>query len=308
MSAKRHGPPPLRSATFPDGLPGLSGAPLQRVRKANILYRFMVELILVLDSCSICWTVENPWASFLWETSYWKRIHKLRPVYCELHNCMFGGERMKRTCIASNNPAVMDLQVLCDGQHHHKPWLYQNGQFDTSKEAEYTPQLARALATTIMASLVDASQQAIFIVSAKRMKLSHSAAIGSQTQPQKALPELVPEFAHLLVLRGLPQDFQFQLDNKSNLTECVRISTVNTTLVHIPCGSKQLRLTIKKGEDRQFSWERVLAHSLQQFSDFSDGSMQFSIPGTAHNCACGVTAIRVVSEGDRERVWDQVDG
>lgn len=134
MSAKRHGPPPLRSSRYPNGLPSLQGACLTRVRKANILYRFMTDLILVLNSKSICWTVENPWASFLWETSYWRRIHKLRPVYCELHNCMFGGERLKRTCLASNNPAerrkIMEPKKLALMQ-----WIIEDTGYDDKQLA-----------------------------------------------------------------------------------------------------------------------------------------------------------------------------
>ena len=85
MSKKKHGPPPLRSSRFPDGLPHLRGPSKTRVHKANILYMFMCDLILTLNAAAITWTVENPWTSFLWETSFWKKVHKLNPVYCELH-------------------------------------------------------------------------------------------------------------------------------------------------------------------------------------------------------------------------------
>ena len=99
----------------------------------------------------IIWTVENPLTSLLWDTSYWKDIEKCTdPFYCELHNCMFGGKRLKRTCLASNSSAVMSLNILCDGQHEHAPWPINNGVFDTSLEAEYTPCLAKALATAIL--------------------------------------------------------------------------------------------------------------------------------------------------------------
>ena len=40
----------------------------------------------------------------MWLTSYWVEVDtKLKPYYCELHNCMFGGLRLKCTCLASNN-------------------------------------------------------------------------------------------------------------------------------------------------------------------------------------------------------------
>lgn len=267
MSKKRHGPPPLRSSRFPDGLPHLRGILLTRVKKANVLYKFMCDLIFQLEANSITWTVENPWTSFLWETSFWRGVEAVfSPVYCELHNCMFGGEGLKRTCVASNNPAVLQLNVLCDGQHSHKPWTFQQGQFDTAREAEYTQQFAKALALAVFSSLVGHNQMEQFSVSAKKLKRSQFATIGAQTQPQKSLPELVPEFACLIVLRGVPPHIPFPLDSKSSLTTCVDLTAPHCEAVRIPCGSKQLRLTIKKGECRQFSWELVNVHSLQDFS------------------------------------------
>ena len=143
LSKKSHGPPPLRSDRWPDGVPSLSGINLVTVRLSNRLYAFMARLIPKLDANNIVWTVENPWTSLLWKTSYWRRIAKLKPWYCELHNCMFGGARLKRACIASNCGAVMALAIKCDGQHNHAPWLVKQGVFDTSLEAEYTPALQR---------------------------------------------------------------------------------------------------------------------------------------------------------------------
>ena len=52
---------------------------------------------------------------------------------------MFGGQRLKRTCLASNNKAIMALNVLCDGRHEHAPWSMTDGVFDTALEAEYAP-------------------------------------------------------------------------------------------------------------------------------------------------------------------------
>ena len=43
------------------------------------LYSFMARLIPKLQNNNIVWTVENPWTSLLWRTSYWRRIEKLRP-------------------------------------------------------------------------------------------------------------------------------------------------------------------------------------------------------------------------------------
>ena len=75
-----------------------------------------------------------------WETSYWRDIAaETDPLYCQLLNCMFGGQRLKRTYLASNNRAIMALKVLCDGRHNHAPWSMTDGVFDTALEAEYAP-------------------------------------------------------------------------------------------------------------------------------------------------------------------------
>ena len=122
ISRKVHGPPPIRTPRFPDGIPGLKGLHAIKLRAASRLYSFMRKMIKQLHTAHIAWTVENPLTSLLWETSYWKDIAEATdPYYFELHNCMFGGKRLKRTCLASNNSAVMSLNILCDGQHEHAP-------------------------------------------------------------------------------------------------------------------------------------------------------------------------------------------
>ena len=175
LSRKRHGPPPLRTDRWPDGVPGLSGINLVRVRLSNRLYAFMARLIPKLHQRGIIWSVENPWTSLLWKTSYWRRLEKLRPWYCELHNCMFGGSRLKRTCIASSCSAIMSLAIKCDGQHSHAPWLVQQGVFDTSLEAEYTPALAKALAQCVLEFVAGEFKLPNIQQFSKRLKLDISA-------------------------------------------------------------------------------------------------------------------------------------
>lgn len=145
---------------------------------------------------------------------------------------------------------------------------------------------AKALATAVMASLVSSSQLNAFTTTAKRLTHSQFAAVGSQVQPRRALPELVPEFAFLLVLKGLPQTDVFALDNKSVLQSCVTIQYGHDAPVHIPCGSKPLRLTIRKGGDRQFSWERVAVHSLQDVADRSKAGGDLQSVTTPYACSC----------------------
>ena len=162
---------------------------------SNRLYAFMARLIPKLDTNNVVWTVENPWTSLLWKTSYWRRIAKLKPWYCELHNCMFGGSRLKRTCIASSCGAVMALAIKCDGQHTHAPWLVKENVFDTSLEAEYTPALAKALAQCVLEYIAGEFKLPNIQQFSKRLKLSHFSAIAAAKQPTKPVAmALVPEF------------------------------------------------------------------------------------------------------------------
>ena len=128
---------------------------------------------------------------------------------------MFDGLRLKRTCIASNNEAVMALNILCDGNHDHAPWSMENGIFDTAREAEYTPALSKALATVVLESLAGEHKLPNIAQTAKRLKLSHFQAIASGKQPTKALSiSTVPDFAFVLVLSNLPEDIHLPLNQR----------------------------------------------------------------------------------------------
>ena len=70
ISRRIHGPPPLRSSLFPDGLPGLKGLHAIKLRAANRLYGCMRKLIKQLQLAHVVCTVENPLTSLLWETSF----------------------------------------------------------------------------------------------------------------------------------------------------------------------------------------------------------------------------------------------
>ena len=288
LSKKHHGPPPLRSSRWPNGLPGVSGSNLARLRAANRLYRFMSELIFELDKLNITWTVENPWTSLMWSTSYWVEVDtKLKPFYCELHNCMFGGLRLKRTCLASNNKAIMALNILCTGDHEHAPWSIHDGIFDTAREAEYTPQLAKALATTVLESIAGQFNLPNVSQVSKRLKLSHFHSIAAGKQPSRltSLPA-VPEFPHILVVNSLPSNFAFDL-----LDGCLQRCTVvqlDGTQFLVPCGSKLLRKTDRKGgENRLFNYSVDCTPSLHNLGDLNAGGFAGEEVPLTCNCVEG---------------------
>eukprot|EP00435_Cladocopium_sp_Y103_P010571 s2427_g2.t1 len=157
----------------------------------------------------------------------------------------------------------MSLNILCDGDHEHAPWSVQDGVFDTAREAEYTPQLAKALATTVLESLSGQFDLPNIAQVAKRLKLSHFHSIAADKQPSKltSLPS-VPEFSHIVVVNNLPLDFQFSFMD-GNLQQCTFIHLDNAKFF-VPCGSKLLRKTDKKGgECRLFRYSVDLILTLQ---------------------------------------------
>ena len=67
-------PKPLRSAEFPEGLPGLSGIDKIRVDLANELYSFVAKAIVKLEDMGISFSVENPSNSLMWQTKWFKNV------------------------------------------------------------------------------------------------------------------------------------------------------------------------------------------------------------------------------------------
>ena len=70
------GPPPLRSAEYPEGLPSLRGANRERVSQANILYENLAECIrwVRCHKPQVMIVVENPANSWFWHTRFWKSV------------------------------------------------------------------------------------------------------------------------------------------------------------------------------------------------------------------------------------------
>ena len=59
-------PPPLRSAIWPLGLPGLSEFHQAKVNSANCLYRLAVEILVYCNRRNVAVSIENPENSWLW--------------------------------------------------------------------------------------------------------------------------------------------------------------------------------------------------------------------------------------------------
>ena len=239
MSSNHHGPPPQRTKQFPNGLPAnlVSSLNLLRLRSANRLYRFMVEATLALPPTTI-WTIENPWRSWLWETSYFKTIAAAMNVFfVQFDMCMFGGKRLEHTAIATASPHLMQFETLCDATHQHLPYKYRRGKFDTATEAEYPRKFCQFLTQAVFECV-----QRVHNVKVQRLQLKQSqvAAIAVGKQP-KAAPNLVSEFPQIIAVQDVPSSFVLRLGSKRHLTCCYKF------VDRVHAGAKLLRRNSKKG-------------------------------------------------------------
>ena len=150
----KRGPPPLRSMSYPEGLPGLQGVNRTRVRQANKLYQFCREVMDVCNSLGILCIVENPESSLFWATKWMQNLPS-QFTWHVVHACMYGSKRLKKTGFMINFLAP-NLRQLCDGGHQHLPWSHEvvvdpvsqkkRQIFDTASEAEYPRPLCEAIA------------------------------------------------------------------------------------------------------------------------------------------------------------------
>ena len=132
-------PQPLRTPEHPEGRPDLDPADADRVSKANSLYRTTAEIWKFCLEHDIVVVIENPYRSLFWHLPEISSIlQDDRAVLVRSDFCMFGGMRLKKTALLSNNHLIHALAVQCDGQHEHLPWDLVEGEFATKQESAYT--------------------------------------------------------------------------------------------------------------------------------------------------------------------------
>ena len=121
LTSNWHGPPPLRNAQHPYGVPDMNDKDKFRVQQANQLYMFMNDFCLFLNERSVPWTIENPTNSWLWELPCMRTL-VAEMYFTSFHSCAYGGKRYKGTSFLTNHPAFLVLCRQCDGMHEHLPW------------------------------------------------------------------------------------------------------------------------------------------------------------------------------------------
>lgn len=199
-------PRPLRSPSFPHGLPSLQGLDLHRVTTANAIYKNLALLaeVAILNGCFI--SVENPTRSYMWQTKWFQRlIKKFNLFEVKFQQCMWGGKRDKWSSFYTNAKWLLPLEKTCDGSHNHLPWGvgFSDGKFkfNTAEEAEYPPLLCSTIASLAYDAALDAGCQLPNHTTKKRKSSgsnsSLKAAAGRQPRGNK-LPEVIPEFDYTL--------------------------------------------------------------------------------------------------------------
>ena len=96
-------PRPLRDATFPEGIPGLPPGDQARVDKANAVYAYVARVAERLHRRGKLVLIENPLTSLMWATSFFRPLFRAGFRLLELHHCMVGSGRKKRTGLLCNH-------------------------------------------------------------------------------------------------------------------------------------------------------------------------------------------------------------
>ena len=143
-------PRPVRNASHPLGMPGLTYHEKQRVESANKLAKFAIDLFVLAVTLSCVFSLENPSNSWMWNVLfvYVQQLNDQRFLQAwtnmfavQFSNCAHGGERPKQTTWRSTHDVYNHLAKPCPGNHEHKPYQvtksFGTWTFDTAAESEY---------------------------------------------------------------------------------------------------------------------------------------------------------------------------
>lgn len=247
------GPRPLRSDTFPMGLPDLTPDERHRVNLANAMY---VESCALFQFCAlrgILVAMENPTNSLFWLTEPFVNLQQSIDLFhSDTQMCMMGGSRPKWTRLVANFNAIDELNVACDNSHQHQPWgkaKDAQGQevYATSLEAEYPRRFCIALVQCILRQLqrqgLTLLPNSLFDVKDNKIFEMQTARIAAFNQPRKnKLPPLMPESSSIGVFYiAHASDIPLALHSKS--TKLLDAFTKTGELATIPLHARFLRRT-----------------------------------------------------------------
>lgn len=171
----------------PDGIATLDGVELQRVLLANQIYETACMYIILCHFNGKHWSLEQPARSLFWETSFWKAVLRvLDPIYVTFHNCMWGGQRPKRTTLTTDMVRLTHLACECDKQHLHRPWGRAPQGFATAAEVEYPHLLCQEWAKLVREIIAPQLSQPKEAINIERPDKKARAVTGKQTKHSQA--------------------------------------------------------------------------------------------------------------------------
>lgn len=208
-----HGPRPLRSDQFPNGLPQLSDTDNLRVSLANKLYFLTAQVVEWAVETGVIVCVENPQFSHFWATTFWQQVAHLMQ-YTVFHSCQYGSARQKKTMLAFNVPEFHAINATCKGQsssHKHARWGYDRHKkrFATAEETAYPMGLAKMIGMVIVRSLmrfgISANAETLDAVQPISLQALQKmrATVGMQSKASR-IPALIRTYKSKVRLRGDP--------------------------------------------------------------------------------------------------------
>lgn len=204
LGPDHYGPRPLRSLEHPWGLPHLTDSERSRVELANQL---TASFCSALRRKGICWSVENPGRSYMWELPPFIEL-SMRATFHDFDACMHGGLRAKWATFLSNGD-LSDLCLRCDGSHEHLDWgVLPDGTFSTAEEAEYPDALCKSLAIIFGRRAIELG----FGFSANLTDVHGKPVsdIATFQQPTKFVPPQISEFSYVREVRVFDLEQQGQ--------------------------------------------------------------------------------------------------
>ena len=144
------GPKPLRSDSYPLGLPGLSEEDSKRVQAANEVYDSAFDIMDALLLALAAIGLENPDRSILWLFPRAILLLTKGFVDARFQHCKWTltePMRPKWVRLRTNCESFRVLDGPCNAEHVHLGWgRTETGEFRTALDAEYPPEMASVLA------------------------------------------------------------------------------------------------------------------------------------------------------------------
>ena len=240
-------PRPLRSSTFPLGLPHLTADEAARVNKANDIYRNIARLVRECVARNVLVSVENPTRSYLWETPYFQELIDEGLLHeVAFQQCMWGSARNKWSSWYVSGDVLDTLAKTCDRTHPHAGGGVRRDDnkrhFAAADKAAYPQKLCDEVAMLVsqLATTADVVWVKAEHPPKQRKKVPFSMAAAGRQPRGNRFPALIPEFAFTSNINtALP--LKLPQDQNLSLQQCQQLD--------VPHPSKLLK--ILPGEDRE---------------------------------------------------------